>query len=71
MTLAGGFPSCYLSLHPHDLRKELRPHSSRGGWREKGPPPSLVGFGLGLPRGVWGRVLWPSARRGWRRGAEG
>lgn len=82
MTLAGGFLSRYLSLHPRDPRKELRPHSSRGGWRERGPPPSLprpspcVGFGLRLLRGVVGRVpnkgwRWPRARRGWRRGAGG
>lgn len=82
MTLAGGFPSCQLSLHPSNPRKELRPHSSRGGWREGGPPSSLprpspcVGFGLSLLREVGGRVpnkgwRWPWARRGWRRGAGG
>lgn len=76
------FPLSLPQLAPPGPRKELRPHSSKGGWREKGPPPSLprpspcVGFGLSLPLGVAGSVpnkgwRWPRAQRGCRCGAGG
>lgn len=84
MTLAGGFPSRYLCLHPRDPSKELRSHFSRGNWRKKGPPPSLPRPSPLASRGLWaepsagsrGRVpnkgwRWPREPRGWRRGTGG